>query len=104
MLAGSRVATSQPQEYGEVPREVYSPWSSWSQCNSRCEQKRERHCLHAATCGNARHKVNFIIVYKRVKVETQLRPNACSKVEGWGNVRRRGFFYLYTETTYKSMQ
>ncbi|KAF4516915.1 hypothetical protein B566_EDAN008004 [Ephemera danica] len=56
---GSRASSHRRQHEEQEdlqPREVYSAWSSWSQCNSRCEQKRERHCLHAPTCGNARHK------------------------------------------------
>lgn len=30
----------------------YSPWSSWSKCNRRCEQSRKRTCMNIHVCGD----------------------------------------------------
>ena len=31
---------------------LFSPWSSWSECDKKCRQSRSRHCTSRRKCGS----------------------------------------------------
>lgn len=35
--------------------DYFSPWTSWTPCDTTCKQKRERYCIRKKKCGETKH-------------------------------------------------